>query len=131
MLGHRAANGHQAQIAGHAQMADQAATTDIHQQVLGPAADLAEGLVFNLDCQVLGDRPAQTAVAHNQPGDLAAFQMRSDAAAGGFYFWQFGHLAACVNVMRRDMLEVMRWGLLGIVYCGLCVGGRELCVRAC
>jgi hypothetical protein len=36
-------------------------------------------------------RPAQTLAAQHDVFDDAAFQVRSDAAPGDFYFWEFRH----------------------------------------
>ena len=82
----RGTHGHQAQAARHPKVADQAAPADVHQQVFGPAPDLAESLIFYLNRQVLGNRPAQTPLTHHQPGNGAALEMRRYTAAGGFYF---------------------------------------------
>ncbi len=86
MLEYRSAHRHQPQVAGHAQMTDQGAATDIHQQILGPTADRGKGLVLDLDRQILGDRPAQARITHYQPDHLAALQVGRNATAGGFYF---------------------------------------------
>ncbi|MNP43567.1 hypothetical protein D3C76_1373930 [compost metagenome] len=87
VLGRRQADLDQAQVAGHAQMADQGANLGIEQQVLGTPLDLDETLPGQANVEVLGDRPAQAPVAHDHPADPLAFQVRRNTAPGGFDFW--------------------------------------------
>ncbi|MOA04815.1 hypothetical protein D3C78_1243860 [compost metagenome] len=86
VLGRGEARLHQAQAAGHAEVADQGAGFGPQQQVLGPALHPQDALAGEAHVEVLGNRPAQAALAHDHPADALAFEEGRDAAAGGFDF---------------------------------------------
>ncbi|MCY1554551.1 hypothetical protein D9M68_911280 [compost metagenome] len=91
VLGRRQATLDQAQAAGHAQVADQAAGFGLDQQVLGAPLDALDALAGQAHVEVFRDRPAQTALAHDHPADALAFEIGGDTATGGFDFREFRH----------------------------------------
>ncbi|MCY1247683.1 hypothetical protein D9M72_610380 [compost metagenome] len=77
---------HQAQAAGHAQVADQGTGLGLQQQVLGATFHLEDALAGEAHVEVLGNGPAQAALAHDHPPDALAFDEGRDAPPGGFDF---------------------------------------------
>ncbi|MCY1459082.1 hypothetical protein D9M71_765250 [compost metagenome] len=86
MLGRHQPGFHQAQAAGHAQVTDQGAGLGLQQQVLGATLHLDDALAGKAHVEVLGNRPAQAALAHDYPADTLAFEEGCDTPAGGFDF---------------------------------------------
>ncbi|MNT23308.1 hypothetical protein D3C72_1587250 [compost metagenome] len=101
---HGGVAGQHAQAAGHAQVQHGAAQGGIEQQVLGAPAHTLNRLAGQLGADLLGDRPAQVRAAQDHAVHAAAFQVRGQAATGGFYFGKFGHggiLASRPRPVRR------------------------------
>ncbi len=67
-------------------MADQGAHLGLDQQVLGASINLHDALTGQANVQILGNGPAQAAVAHDHATDALTFKMRRNATAGGFDF---------------------------------------------
>ena len=87
VLGRWQAQLHQAQVARHAQVADQGADLGVDQQVLGPPLDADDALPGQAYVEVLGYRPAQARVSHHHAADTLAYQMGRNPAPGSFDFW--------------------------------------------
>ncbi|MNO61990.1 hypothetical protein D3C76_526520 [compost metagenome] len=86
VLDRRQAAFHQAQAAGHAEVADQRAGLGVQQQVFRPPFHLQDALPGQAHVEVLGNRPAQAPVTHDHAADALALDMGRDAPAGGFDF---------------------------------------------
>src|SRR5690606_37350623 len=88
---HGRARRQHAQAARHAQVQQRAAGLRVQQQVLGAPAHRVDALAREQLHHLARDRPAQVRAAQHHVGDATAFDVRREAAAGGFDFGQFRH----------------------------------------
>ena len=72
-------------------MRQQRAARPGDEQVLGAAPDGGYWLATQAGLEARRQRPAQTAFAHHHVDECGAHQGWGNAAAGGFYFGEFGH----------------------------------------
>ena len=78
---------HHPQMAGHAQVDDQGAVLEMHEQVFAAPAGAQYGAAGQQLLELLGKRPAQAGAAQHHVLHGAAFEMGRDAAPGDFHFW--------------------------------------------
>jgi hypothetical protein len=72
-------------------MQNESPGVEYDQEVFGSALDAAHGLMQDRGLEVVGDGPAQAAIAYDHVGDAPANERGRNAAAGGLYFRQLGH----------------------------------------
>ncbi len=81
-----------AQTSGHTQMYDEGAGVGADQQVFSAARKLSYTDMFYSPGKLSGNRPAQSGLAHDEPLNFLAANMRLDTAAGGFDLGEFRHV---------------------------------------
>ena len=88
VLGWRRTGRHHRQVSGHAEVDDQSAGVEMHQEILGASFDGIYALISDRIREP--DRPAQRGVADNDPAQLTPAQNGFEAAPRGFDFREFG-----------------------------------------
>jgi hypothetical protein len=79
------------QAARHAKVHDHAAIAEIEHQILCPAPYAHQTASAHLLGKGWRNRLAQARIPHRKPRQHAPFDMRANAATGGFDFGQLGH----------------------------------------
>jgi hypothetical protein len=103
-----------AQTARHAQVQQQAAKFQIDQQVFGAPAHAGDALTVSGLRDARRYRPTQARLVHSKVLQAPTRDVRLDAAAGGFYFGQFGHRRRMPKPDAKSPLWKRAFGLLDL-----------------